>query len=183
MGYHVTFVNRDVPYTCAIYPDELSDSDIFCLERVHYVDPKHFVLVKHARECIVLNKDLKDLKEIRDVIDKVMQSKYLPEKLLDRFEELTDRKSASILQGYYIEWRDELRKREINRQALLLLKSAKSMRISWKVKRNSHIIKELFDIGYGIYEKDAICDWQKGAENAFMYGYLLGVQAEKGGVV
>ena len=182
MSYHVTFVSRDVPYTYEISPDELSASDIFCLEMVHYVEPKHFVLVKHARECIVLNKALKNLDEIREVIDKVMRSKYLPEKLLDRFEELTDRKSANILLEYYSEWRDELQKRELNRQALSMLKSAKSLRISWKVKRNSHIIKELFDIGYGLYEKEAICDYQKGAENAFMYGYLLGVQAEKGGV-
>lgn len=23
-----------------------------------------------------------------------------------------------------------------------------------------------------------MCDWQQGAENAFMYGYLLGVQSQ-----
>lgn len=45
-------------------------------------------------------------------------------------------------------------KRELNRKALSMLKSAKSLRISWKVKRNKQIIKELFDIGYGIYEKN-----------------------------
>lgn len=57
-----------------------------------------------------------------------------------------------------------------------LLKEAKSLRISWKVKRNKEIIKELFDIGFGIYGEKAICNYQGGAENAFMYGYLLGVQ-------
>ena len=60
-----------------------------------------------------------------------------------------------------------------------MLKSAKSLRVSWKVKRNKQIIKELFDIGFGIYDKKAVCDYQQGAENAFMYGYLLGVQSQK----
>lgn len=174
MSYCVTFVNRDVPYTYAVSADELKSEDIFYLERIHHVNPKEFVLVKHARECIVLNKGLKNLEEIEEIIEKVMRSKYLPEKLLDRFAELTDSESSYILQTYFLEWREEL-----NRQALSMLKCAKSLRISWKVKRNRQIIKELFDIGFGIYEKKAVCDYQQGAENAFMYGYLLGVQSQR----
>ncbi len=122
---------------------------------------------------------MKNLKEIKEIIEKVMWSKYLPEKLLDRFAELTDSESSDILQTYFLEWRKELQKRELNRQALSMLKSAKSLRISWKVKRNKQIIKELFDIGFGVCEKKAVCNWQQGAENAFMYGYLLGVQSQK----
>ena len=178
-GYCISFVTRDIPYTYAVSADELKSNDIFYLERIHHVNPKDFVLVKHTRECIILNKNLKRLKEIEEIIEKVMMSKYLPEKLLDKFAELTDRTSSYILQKYYLDWREELRKRELNRQALSMLKSAKSLRISWKVKRNKQIIKELFDIGFGLYEKESICDWQQGAENAFMYGYLLGVQSQK----
>lgn len=178
VGYG-SIVTRDVPYTYAISADELAHEDAFWLKELHHVNPKDFVLVKHHRECIVLNKDSKNLKEIEEIIEKVMRSKYLPEKLLDRFEALTDKKSADILLQYYSDWRKELQQRELNRQALSMLKSAKSLRISWKVKRNKKIIKELFDIGYGIYEKKAVCDYQRGAENAFMYGYLLGVQSQK----
>lgn len=177
-----SIVTRDIPYTYAISADELKSEDIFRLERIHHVNPKNFVLVKHTRECIVLNKGLENLKEIEEIIKKVMQSKYLPEKLLDRFAELTDSESSYILQMYFNDWRKELAKRELNRQALSMLKSAKSLRISWKVKRNRQIIKELFDIGYGLYEKEAVCDYQQGAENVFMYGYLLGVQSQNGGV-
>lgn len=182
MGYCVTFVNRDIPHIYTISADELRYEDIFRLEKIHNVNPKNFVLIRRSREFIGLNKDLKNLEEIKEVIEKVMQSKYLPEKLLDRFEMLTDEKSAEILLKYYSDWRDELRKKELNRQALSMLKSAKSLRVSWKVKRNKQIIKELFDIGFGIYEKKAVRDYQQGAENTFMYGYLLGVQSQKGGV-
>lgn len=179
-AYYISVVSRDIPYMYAVSADELDASDIFCLERVHHVEPKDFVLLRHSRECIILNKSLGDkLKEIEEIIKKVMQSKYLPEKLIDKFAELTDFESSYILQKYYCDWRDELRKRELNRQAMSMLKSAKSLRTSWKVKRNREIIKELFDIGYGLYKKEAVCDYQQGAENAFMYGYLLGIQSQK----
>ncbi len=177
-----SIVTRDVPYMYAVSADELHSDDIFRLERIHHVSQKDFVLVKHSKECIVLNKSLGDnLKEVEDIINRVMRSKYLPEKLLDRFMGLTDSTSSYILQSYYLDWRKELDRRELYRKALSALKSAKSLRISWKVKRNRKIIKELFDIGYGLYEKEAICNYQQGAENAFMYGYLLGVQSQKGG--
>ena len=122
-----SIVKRDIPYMYAVSSDDLGAGDIFRLERVHHVEVKKFVLVKHTKECIVLNKGLKNLEEI---IEKAMRSKYLPEKLLDRFKMLTDEKSSNILLRYYSDWREELRKRELNRQALSMLKSAKSLRIS-----------------------------------------------------
>ncbi|MDE7325735.1 MAG: hypothetical protein K2N63_05590 [Lachnospiraceae bacterium] len=100
----------------------------------------------------MLNKDLENLKEIEEIIKKVMHSKYLPEKLLDKFAELTDTESSYILQTYFLDWREELQKRELNRQTLSMLKSAKSLHISWGVKRNRQIIEELFDIGYSLYK-------------------------------
>ncbi len=60
----------------------------------------------------MLNKDLENLKEIEEIIKKVIRSKYLPEKLLDKFAELTDTESSYILQTYFLDWREELQKRE-----------------------------------------------------------------------
>lgn len=70
-------------------------------------------------------------------------------------------------------------KKSLHDSALAELKKSKSLRIHWTVKRNKEIINELFDIGFGIYEKGTKRDYQQGAENAFMYGYLLGVQSQK----
>jgi len=177
-----TFVTRDIPCVYAVSADELYPEDIFRLENIHHVNREDFVIVKRSRECIILNESLGDnLKEIEDIINKVMMSKYIPEKLISRFRNLTDSTSSCILQLYYLDWREQLRKRELYRQAISMLKSAKSLRISWKVKRNAKMIREVFNIGYGMYDEKAICDYQKGAENAFMYGYLLGVQSQKGG--
>lgn len=87
-----------------------------------------------------------------------------------------------ILIGIFHDWRHEKMKKALHDSALAelkKLKKSKSLRIHWTVKRNKEIIKELFDIGFGLYEKGAKCNYQQGAENAFMYGYLLGMQSQK----
>lgn len=172
-------ITRNIPLIYAVSVDELSSSDIFSLEKVHNVALNNFVLVKHGNDCIILNKDLENLTEIESIIKKIMEAKYLPEKLFDKFQSLTNKQSLDILLKYYSEWKNAIKEREIHEQAVKMLKSAKSLRIHWKVKRNKELIKELFDIGFGIYSKDDVCDYQQGAENAFMYGYLLGSQAKE----
>ncbi len=171
-----TIITRDIPHVIAISSQALSSSDRFLLKYVYKTSTEDFVLVDSRKDLIVVNKNLKHKKEIIDLIKQIMQSKYLPEKLFDKFLTLTDKKSDEILLKIYSDWRKARNERDLHNQALLLLKEAKSLRISWKVKRNKEIIKELFDIGFGIYGEKAICNYQGGAENAFMYGYLLGVQ-------
>lgn len=149
------------------------------LEKVHKVPVDNFVLLDHRKDCIFVNKDLDNLSEIKELIIKIMRSKYLPEKLLDKFQELTNVDADQILTGIYLDWRKEKRRKSLHDSALAELKKSKSLRIHWTVKRNKEIIKELFDIGFGLYEKGAKCDYQQGAENAFMYGYLVGVQSQK----
>lgn len=149
------------------------------LEKVHKVPVDNFVLLDHRKDCIFVNKDLDNLSEIKELIIKIMRSKYLPEKLLDKFQELTNVDADQILTGIYLDWRKEKRRKSLHDSALAELKKSKSLRIHWTVKRNKEIIKELFDIGFWLYEKGAKCDYQQGAENAFMYGYLVGVQSQK----
>ena len=172
-------VRRNIPHAYAIGADELRVNEIFSLKHLYDTEKDNFVLVRRSTECIVFNKNLENLQEIRTLTDEIMQSKYLPEKLFDRFNAIAGEKAEHILLDYYSDWRSEQKKKELNKEALQALKKAKSCRISWLVKRKKEIIKELFNIGFGIYDEEAICDYQKGAENAFMYGYLLGARKSK----
>ena len=45
-----SIVTLDIPYMYAVSADDLGAREIFRLERVHHVEQKKFVLVKHARE-------------------------------------------------------------------------------------------------------------------------------------
>lgn len=170
-------ITRDIPHVCTVSEKALTFANRFRLEKVYKVSPGNFVIVDDKIECILLNKDLENVAEIKDLIFKIMESKYLPEKLFDKFLALTDKNSEKILLKIYSDWRNARNKRDLHNQALSLLKSAKSLRIHWLVKRNKEIIKELYEIGFGIYDEKATCNSQQGAENAFMYGYLLGTQA------
>lgn len=174
-----TIITRNIPHVITLPSKALGSSERFLLERVYKVSIENFVLVDSMKEWIIVNKDLEHADEIIELVKKIMQSKYLPEKLFDEFLALTDKASDEILLKIYHDWRSACTERELYYQALSLLKEAKSLRIHWIVKRNKEIIKELFEIGFGIYDKGAACDSQKGAENAFMYGYLLGSQNSK----
>lgn len=174
-----TIITRNIPHVIALPSKALGSSERFLLEHVYKVPIENFVLVDSMKEWIIVNKDLEHADEIIELVKEIMQSKYLPEKLFDEFLALTDKASDEILLKIYHDWRSARTERELHYQALSLLKEAKSLRIHWIVKRNKEIIKELFEIGFGIYDKGAACDSQKGAENAFMYGYLLGSQNSK----
>lgn len=174
-----TIITRNIPHVIALPSKALGSNERFLLEYVYKVPIENFVLVDSMKEWIIVNKDLEHADEIIELVKEIMQSKYLPEKLFDEFLALTDKASDEILLKIYHDWRSAHTERELHYQALSLLKEAKSLRIHWIVKRNKEIIKELFEIGFGIYDKGAACDSQKGAENAFMYGYLLGSQNSK----
>ena len=175
----VELIKRDIPFICTVSAKDLNAADRFILEKIHKVSVDNCILVDHKKDCIFINKYLDNVSEIKELIIKIMHSKYLPEKLLERFQELTNDDADRILIRIFHDWYEEKRKKSLHDSALAELKKSKSLRIHWTVKRNKEIIHELFDIGFGIYEKDAKCDYQQGAENAFMYGYLLGVQSQK----
>ena len=175
----VELIKRDIPFICTVSAKDLNAADRFMLEKIHKVSVDNFILVDHKKDCIFINKDLDNVSEIKELIIKIMHSKYLPEKLLDRFQELKNDDADRILIRIFHDWYEEKRKKSLHDSALAELKKSKSLRIHWTVKRNKEIIKELFDIGFGLYEKGAKCNYQQGAENAFMYGYLLGVQSQK----
>lgn len=171
-------VSCNIPQIYFVTIDQLDSSDIFNLERVQKIAVSDFVLVKHHDNCIFINKELENVKGVEETINKIMASKYLPEKLFDTFESLTDKKSAYTLLNYWSDWRKKINERNLHDKASQILAASKSLHIHQKVKRNRDIIKELFDIGYGIYTEDPECNYQQGAENAFVYGYLLGTQAK-----
>lgn len=76
----------------------------------------------------------------------------------------------------WVKWRDKVKRMELNALAGDIIKRMRSKRLYCKAKKKSEIVMELFNIGFGLYDDTAMNDFQKGAENAFMYGYLLGME-------
>lgn len=109
----VELITRDIPFICTVSAKDLSAADRFMLKKVHKVSVDNFVLLDHRKDCIFVNKDLDNLSEIKKLIIKIMRSKYLPEKLLDRFQELTNEDADRILIGIFHDWREEKRKKVI----------------------------------------------------------------------
>ena len=146
----VELITRDIPFICTVSAKDLNATDWFMLEKVHKVSVDNFVLLDHRKDCIFVNKDLDNLSEIKELIIKIMRSKYLPEKLLDRFQELSNEDADRILIRIFHDWREEKRKKSLHDSALAELKKSKSLRIHWpwseikKLSMNSLIL----DLGF-----------------------------------
>lgn len=146
---------------------------------------KHYTIFYDYREHIFVNPGIKDYERILEILQSIFVCRYINNKLEKLFVELkalTDKETDSAVLTMWYDWRESVRKLELNEQANAALKAAKSNCLYCKSRKQKDIIKELFDIGFGLYEPKAECNWQQGAENAFMYGYLMGMKANSSDV-
>ena len=165
------------PVVVFLEEDMLTSTDWFRLINV-YKNKKYTILYRNE-EHIYINPVVENSNEISEIIPVLFKERCLnrkTEKFLDEFEKITDKETTEYLQAIWSKWRKKVKKLELHNQAESILKQARSKRLYYKTKKNEEIIEELFDIGYGLYDKEAKADYQKVAENTFMYGYLLGME-------
>lgn len=175
----VSVVTKKIPSVVLVDEKELDRGDLFRLNKLYNTDLSEFVLCEHKRDMIYVNKSLEYAKDIVPIINKVMEQKYLNsrmEKLLDMFSESAGGKACKTLFAIWRDWQKERRKADARTQAEEIMKRVRKKHIRSHVKPNKDIIKAVFYLGFGLYEEDAKCDYDKGAEYVFMYGYLCGLE-------
>ena len=181
-------VTKELPDILPVSIADLSSGELLVL--VHSY--KHnisepFVLCTRGREIILINEDLANIEESIQIIQEIMGMKYLDhaEGLLNDFEKLHGKDAADVLLYIWFDWIKERQAVEVNRQAQEVLAKIKKCRLKNKAKKESAIINELFNIGFGIYGGERKCDFNAGEENVFLYGYMLGMKSstQRGGVI
>lgn len=75
---------------------------------------------------------------------------------------MTDQQTMFALHEAWSRCRKNVDRLELNEQAKGVLKQIRSKRLYYKARGESAVIKELFDIGFGIYEEKTERDWQQG---------------------
>ena len=108
--------------------------------------------------------------------------KYLnarTERVFDSFSEIAGKKACDILLRIWSDWRKERREADAMEEAEKALSRAGKRHIRKHIKQRSDIIQKAFDIGFGTYNKDCKTDFQKGAESAFVYGYLCAMEDQE----
>lgn len=140
---------------------------------------REYIILYDNEEHIYINPASDNSQRIFEITNKLFKQKYINsrgERLLDEIIELAGKETEKYLYMVWIKWRDKVKHMELNAQAGDIIKRMRSERLYCKAKKNSKIIMELFNIGFGLYDDTATNDFQKGADNAFMYGYLLGME-------
>lgn len=176
----VRLVTRKTPYIISISSEELRADDLFKLNRIHDTDRSEFVVVRHSKELFYVNKEIEQFKKVKALIKEILEQEHLnrkTERLLDEFEKIAGKKAGTTLLQLWHDWRKDRTRADECEQARKVIKQAKKAELLSKARKYRHIIKECFNIGFGLYDEvDTKCDYQTGAELAFMYGWLLGSQ-------
>lgn len=172
-------VTRKIPEIILIDKSELEATEIFALNMLYKTDVNGFVICPHQRETIYLNKSFEQANNLIPIINKFMAQKYCDrkaDKLYKEFKDLAGEKAAGILNHIWSDWRKERMEADAKEEAERVLERAKKKQITSLVQKKSNVIKKAFSIGFGTYNKEAKCDFQKGAECAFVYGYLSAME-------
>ena len=60
-----------------------------------------------------------------------------------------------------------------------VLKRVRKRHIRQSMKKRKGTIQAVFEVGYGLYDKKRLADFQNGAECAFTYGYLCALEDQE----
>lgn len=174
-------IKSELPKVVLIGKEELKGDDLFILNHKYKTDRSEFVLFMRYKDELYINKDLDYREDILNLVSEILKTRFLNnklEKLLDKFEEYVGEKAANVLLFVWSDWRKERMKYEDIMNVEEMLRNARKKQIHRTAKKHRRKIRDAFDIGFGLYREEDKCDWQQGAENAFMLGYLMGMQKQ-----
>lgn len=172
---------RKIPEIILISADELSGNDLFCLKMVHKTDKEEFTLCDSRKEQILVNKSLYFADDIIPLLNLIMDRDLDDDEALsahDKFADIAGGKAADTLLDIWRNWRKLRMKTDCRNQAEKILDKICRMNLKEHLEDRRCLIDEVFSIGYNLYN-DKTCDFQKGSENAFLYGYLCCLEDQR----
>lgn len=176
-------VTRKIPEIVLVDKEQLGVKELFTLNMLHKTDVSEFVICPHQRETIYLNKSFERAEDLIPIINGFMEQERCNskgDKLYKQFKDIAGERAASILNAIWQDWRKERIKADAKEKADEVLRRVRKRHIRQSMKKRKDVIKAVFDVGYGLYDKKRLADFQNGAECAFMYGYLCALDdAEK----
>lgn len=176
-------VTRKIPEIVLVDKEQLGVKELFTLNMLHKTDVSEFVICPHQRETIYLNRAFERAKDLIPIINGFMEQEWCNskgDKLYKQFKDIAGEKAAGILNDIWQDWRKERIKADAKEKADEALKRVRKRHIRQSMKKRKGTIQAVFDVGYGLYDKKRLADFQNGAECAFMYGYLCALEdAEK----
>ena len=177
-----TIVSMEIPRIELVNDSCLDIMEEYLLYSKYRIAKSEFVLCPHGKETIFLNQTLSHIDDIVTTVNEIMKQNYLnskTEKLFDRFSEFAGERSTRLLLDMWLKWRDECKKAKLKKRADHILEIAETTDVRRHIRKNRELIRMLFDIGFGLYREGTETDWQQGAENAFLCGYICALNGGK----
>ncbi|MDE5801885.1 MAG: hypothetical protein K2I22_03085 [Lachnospiraceae bacterium] len=165
------------PDIIMVSPLELTGRDVLRLKHEYETETDGFTISSRGCDVILLNREIEGAEEIRALVLNIMGRRYcddsLTEKLLDEFEERTDRAAYLALFRIWHDWREARQQADRKEQAEWYIREFKNQRLALSQKKKG-MLQMLFHIGYGLYDGNHRCDFETGQLYCYLYGYMCG---------
>ncbi len=156
---------------------QLTAMDKYRLLHLYKTCPSQFIISCRKSDVIILNRDMEKMEEIRQLVQDIMDRRYmdsLTEKLLNRFRDLTSDEANWIIISIWCEWRAARQQAEMKERAEWIIREFERNRLSSKARKGKEMLKMLDYIGTGIYEGNGKYDRDTGRAYCYMYGFMQG---------
>ena len=165
-------VTRKIPEIVLVDKEQLGVKELFTLNMLHKTDVSEFVICPHQRETIYLNKSFERAEDLIPIINGFMEQEWCNskgDKLYKQFEDIAGEKAVSILSAIWQDWRKERMKANAKEKADEVLKRVRKRHIRQSMKKRKGTIQAVFEVGYGLYDKKRLADFQNGHLRMVIY--------------
>ncbi|MBD5528414.1 MAG: hypothetical protein HDR02_08410 [Lachnospiraceae bacterium] len=156
---------------------QLTAMDKYRLLHIYETRPSQFIISCRKSDVIILNRDMEKIEEILQLVQDIMDRRYLnslTEKMLNRFRDLTSDEANMIILSIWSAWRAARQQAEMKEQAEWMIREFKRNRLTSKARKSKEMLKMLDYIGTGIYEGNGKYDPDTGRAYCYMYGFMQG---------
>lgn len=159
--------------------DELTAADLFSLNYLYKVDRSEFVFLPRKTEAILINRDIENVEKVSELVKQAFDSGISRKKawtLTGKITAYVGDNAGAIFWRMWNDWRAETEEIQRREEARQIIKVAKHNGIFSKARKEQEMIKAIYDIGTGLYEKEKSFDSKNGAVYCFVYGYIKVLQ-------
>ncbi len=161
-------------------PASLQPADLFRLVHIYQADRGEFSIISRNGDVVLINRNMEHAKEVREITAEYMKTGTPYRRLDILFKEIgryAGKKGQTAIVDARLRWIEMRELADRKEEAERIIAACRKGRILQKAKKEKEMLEMIHNIGSGVYDKEPSCDFSKGNEYCYAYGYLKALQS------
>lgn len=138
-----------------------------------------FSIISRNGDVVLINRNMEHAGEVREIAAEFMKVGTSYRRLDKLFEEIgryAGKKGQTALVDARLRWIEMRELADRKEEAERIIAACRKERLLQKAKKEKELLEMIHNIGFGLYEEGYQCDFERGNEYCFAYGYLRALQ-------